>query len=291
LEFLDKMNVAVDYIEAHLTQEIDYRQLAHRMGCSEYHFSRTFPFVAGMGLGLYVRRRRMTQAALDLQKPGAVLLDVAVAYGYSSVDGFARAFREVHGVPPSAVQRNGEAVRLFSKLTFTVRIQGGEAMVYRMVEKEAFRIAGIAKRVPLVFSGPNADIDALWKSVTPEQIARWKGLSNTEPRGIISASTNFSEDRMEGTGTLDHHIGAATTLVPGPEDQVLEVEAGSWAVFEARGNFPTNLQTTWGRIYSEWFPTAGCEARLGPEILWNEGPDTTKPDFKSEIWIPVQRSR
>src|SRR6185369_9445258 len=100
MDFLEKMNAAMDYVEAHLTGEIDYAELAHTAGCSEYHFSRMFPFVTGQSLSLYIRRRRLTQAALEL-RDSAELLELAVRYGYSSVDAFSRAFREVHGVAPS----------------------------------------------------------------------------------------------------------------------------------------------------------------------------------------------
>ena len=66
-------------------------------------------------------------------------------------------------------------------------------------------------------------------------------------------------------------------------------EYGTWAVFEAVGDFPSNVQNIWGRIYSEWFPSSSYQLRKGPEMLWNEGPDTTKADFKSEIWIPIEK--
>jgi AraC family transcriptional regulator len=93
---------------------------------------------------------------------------------------------------------------------------------------------------------------------------------------------------MTGNGTLDHYIGVATTLKTTDETASLDVEAGTWAVFEAVGDFPKNVQTVWGRIYAEWFPQSDYELRPGPELLWNEGPDMEKPDFKSEIWIPVK---
>jgi len=287
MEFLEKMNAAMGYIEDHLAREIDYRELAALVGCSEYHLSRMFPFLTGQSLSLYIRRRRLTQAALELGDPHRELLEVAVKYGYSSVDAFSRAFREVHGTTPSQARDHRVPVKSFAKLAFTLNVQGVTAMVYRLVTKDAFRIVGIQKTVPLVFSGPNKDIDAMWQTLTLEKIQRWKGLSNTEPRGIISASTQFSEERMRGSGTLDHYIGAATTQLAPEGEACLEVEAGEWAVFEAVGDFPRNLQNLWGRIYSEWFPTSSFEGRPGPEILWNEGPDTSKPDFRSEIWIPV----
>ena len=288
MDLIQKMNALTEYIEANLTNEIDYRELAHLIGCSEYHLSRIFPFITGQGLALYIRRRRMSQAVQELQNQDD-LLQVAVRYGYSSADAFSRAFREIHGVSPAAVRDGNRSVRSFPKLAFSITVTGAEAMLYRIITKESFKITGISKNVPLVFSGPNKDIDGMWRTLTPDLIKYLKSLSNTEPGGFISASTNFSEGRMSGNGTLDHYIGVATTLEASQELSTLPVESGEWAIFEAVGEFPAVLQSVWGRIYSEWFPSSEYELREGPEILWNEGPDTTKPDFKSEIWIPVKK--
>ena len=68
---------------------------------------------------------------------------------------------------------------------------------------------------------------------------------------------------------------------------ILEVPALTWAIFEAAGPFPDTLQNVWGRIYSEWFPSAIYELAMGPEMLWNESKDTSSPNYRSEIWIPV----
>lgn len=162
-------------------------------------------------------------------------------------------------------------------------------MKYRIVEKESFHVIGLKKRVPIVFNGVNPEIAAMWNRLSVEEIQQLKELSNTEPQGLISASTNFSENRMQEQGELDHYIGAASTkYAPAPFAQ-LEVMASSWAVFEAVGPFPSALQETWGRIYSEWFPTSSYEQVEGPEMLWNESKDTSSPTFKSEIWIPVAK--
>ena len=288
MEFLEKMNSAVAYIEDRLDSEIDYSALASLVGCSEYHLSRIFPFITGQSLSLYIRKRRLSRAAEELHHSSSDLLEIAIKYGYSSVDSFSRAFREIHGISPSQVASKPAAIHQYAKLTFTVSIKGANPMVFRLVEKELFWIVGIKKKVPIVFNGLNKDIDDMWSSVNMEMILRWKSISNVEPSGIISASTNFSEERMSGSGTLDHYIGVATATSSALEPSCLEVQGGTWAVFESVGNFPENLQNIWGRIYSEWLPSSIYQVRKGPEILWNESPDTTKPDFRSEIWIPVE---
>jgi AraC family transcriptional regulator len=94
---------------------------------------------------------------------------------------------------------------------------------------------------------------------------------------------------MEEKGELDHYIGVATSSAEIADFDVLEIDASDWAVFESIGPFPETLQNVWGRIYSEWFPSSGYEAAIGPEILWNESPDTGNPKYRSEIWIPVKK--
>ncbi|MBU5353132.1 AraC family transcriptional regulator [Paenibacillus silvae] len=287
MDSLANLNRALQYIEDHLEEDIDVREAARLAQCSDYHFSRMFSFLAGISLSEYIRRRRLTLAAFELQAGDLRIVDVAVKYGYTSADAFSRAFQVLHGITPSSVRSHAPSLVAYPRMTFQLTIQGGNAMNYRIVEKEAFSIAGFMKRVPIQFEGVNPEIASMWKSLTSEDIDRLKQLSNVEPQGLISASVNFSEGRMEEQGELDHYIGAATSKECPKDFSKLEVPALTWAVFEAVGPFPETLQQVWSRIYSEWFPSANYEVARGPEILWNEGKDVSSPEFRSEIWIPV----
>lgn len=287
MDSLKNMNAAMQYIEDNLTHDIDFKEVAKIAYCSEYHFKRMFSFLAGISLSEYIRCRRLTLAAFELKNSGAKVIDVAIKYGYNSPDSFSRAFQNLHGITPSEARSSSHSLKAYSPMTFQLSIQGGHEMNYRIEEKDSFQIIGITKRVPIVFNGVNEEIASMWKSLNPEAIQTLKSLSNMEPTGIISASTNFSEGRMEEKGELDHYIGVATTKDCPEQFKQLEVAASTWAVFEAVGPFPETLQNVWGRIYSEWFPSSNYELAEGPEILWNEQKDISSPNFKSEIWIPV----
>lgn len=287
MDSLKNMNEALRYIEDNLTDEIDFKEVARLAFCSEYHFKRMFSFLAGISLSEYIRRRRLTLAAFELKDSSSKVIDIAIKYGYHSPDSFTRAFQNLHGITPSEARNNGHSLKAYPPMTFQLSIKGGNEMNYRIEEKDAFRIVGIKKRVPIIFDGINPEIAAMWKSLDGDTINKLKKLSNVAPMGLISASTNFSEGRMEEKGELDHYIGAATTKECPNNLSELEVPASTWAVFEAVGPFPDTLQDVWGRIYSEWFPSSNYEQIEGPEILWNEHKDVTSPTFKSEIWIPV----
>ena len=283
------MNQALAYNEENLDGDIEFGQVERLALVSEYHFRRTFSFLAGISLSEYIRRRRLTLAAFDLSDGDARVIDTAVKYGYGSADSFARAFYALHGVMPSSARATGQSLKAFPRMTFQITIQGVSEMNYRIVDKEGFAIVGLMRRVPLIYHGVNPHIAAMWQSLNEELIGTLKGLSNVEPLGLISASVNFSEGRQDG-GELDHVIGVATTRRPPEGLARLEVPAGTWAVFESVGPFPETLQAIWGRIYSEWFPSSVYELAPGPEILWNEGKDMASPTFRSEIWIPVRKA-
>ncbi|WP_338541138.1 AraC family transcriptional regulator [Paenibacillus tundrae] len=289
MDSLTRLNEALNYIEENLTNTLDMKEVARIACCSEYHFTRMFSFLSGVTFSEYIRRRRLTLAAMELGRNDSKIIDIALKYGYTSPDSFTRAFHSMHGVTPSEVRDHSPSIKAFPRMTFQLTIQGGSEMNYRIEEKEAFRIVGISERVPIIFHGVNPHIAAMVQRLTPELIDTIKGLSNVQPHGLISASIHFSEDRMQEQGELDHYIGAATTKESPEGLAQLEVPASTWAIFTAVGPFPSTLQEIWGRIYAEWFPSSNYELSEGPEILWNEHKDVTDPQYKSEIWIPVQK--
>lgn len=287
MDSLRRLNEAIGYIEENLLEDIDFKEVARIAYCSEYHFQRMFSYLAGVSLSEYIRRRRLSLAAFELMNSKVRILDIAIKYGYSSPDSFTRAFQSLHGITPSEARSGGHSLKAFPRMTFQLSIKGASEMNYRIVEKENFNLVGIKKRVPIIFNGVNPEIAAMWQSLDMEKIIMLKQLSNVEPIGLLSASTNFSEGRMEEKGELDHYIGVATTMECPEGLSKLDVSALTWAVFEVVGPFPETLQNVWGRIYSEWFPSSNYQLAVGPEMLWNEHKDVTSPTFRSEIWVPV----
>ena len=98
MEWVERMNKALDYLEEHLAGEVELEEAARLACCSPYHFQRIFPYLAGVPLSEYLRRRRMSLAAADLLA-GEKVVEVALRYGYNSPTAFNRAFQGVHGMP------------------------------------------------------------------------------------------------------------------------------------------------------------------------------------------------
>ena len=97
MEWIDRLNASLNYIEEHLTEEIRLEELARIACCSSYHYQRMFTYIAGIPLSEYLRRRRMSIAAVELQQSEIKVIDLALKYGYTSPTAFNRAFQSVHG--------------------------------------------------------------------------------------------------------------------------------------------------------------------------------------------------
>ncbi|WP_354637728.1 AraC family transcriptional regulator [Kitasatospora camelliae] len=286
---LERLNQAMDHIEEHLGGQIEATELARIAATSEYHLRRMFSALAGMPLSEYVRRRRLTVAGAEVLAGERTLLEVAVRYGYTSGEAFARAFRAMHGIGPGEARRTGAVLDSQPRMSFRLVVEGSSSMKYRIVEREAFAVVGRRTVVPMVHEGVNPAIAEFIRGLGQDTVQRIAALSDREPAGILSATVLHGPSREEGTElTYYHAVVSGAEEVPEDLD-VLPLPAGTWAVFTSSGAFPQALQSMWRDVFTQWFPSNPYEIRQGPEILSTRpSPDWTQAD--AELWIPVART-
>ena len=286
MNLLEGMNRALDYIEDNLDGELDYAVLARTACCSVYHFQRIFVSVTDIPLSEYIRRRRLTRAAIELQATNEKIIDVALKYGYQSSDAFTRAFVALHGIVPSQARKKGAVLKAYARLTFTLSIKGVVALKYRFEEKKAFRVVGVRKWFSAVDNGQLKEIPRMWDSVIgcgtfAEMCALMDG---TLPGTLGICGTPYNEG-------FDYWI-AVTSEKPCPSGlEETEIPAATWVVFEAEGPVPDAIQAVWGRIFTEWFPNSGYEHTKAPELEVYPDGTMDAPDYKCEIWVPVVKKQ
>ncbi|MBV1777645.1 AraC family transcriptional regulator [Paeniglutamicibacter sp. ABSL32-1] len=283
------LNALVDLVERNLSESIDVAAFARKHGTTEYHLRRMFSALARMPLSEYARRRRMTLAGADLAAGDPNLLDVAVRYGYGSVEAFGRAFRSVHGTGPAEVRRHGGPLSTQPMLRFRLSVEGSTPMDVTITHKPEFVLAGHAAQVPLIHEGVNPHIQRHIAGIAPGEHARLKALGDTDPAGILAVTAEVEPDAPEGSMLTYLHgvaVNAATAL---PDDlDTIRLEAGAWAVFSSRGPFPEALQQLWAATATEWFPSNPWRLRPGPSMLrYLELTDTYA---SCELWLPVEKS-
>ena len=287
MEWLDRFNEAIDYLEQHLEDDISYEQAAKIACCSVFHFQRMFAYIVGIPLSEYIRRRRMTAAAFELQTTDEKIVDLAVKYGYDSPTAFNRAFKGIHGIAPSDARREGIALAAFPRINLTISIKGDTQMNYKIVTKDAFRTVGVRLHTSMDTEKCFVEVPKFWQKNTENgMVYKVLSLMNQPPMGLLGVSACM------GANDFDYYISVVTDL-PIPEDNSgLEeyiVPATTWAVFECIGPMPQVMQELQKRIITEWLPTSGYEYANAPDIeIYYEG-DQKAANYRSETWLPVMK--
>ena len=280
MEWLKNLSTAIDYIEDNLDNDISYDEAAQIACCSPFYFQRLFSYVSGISLSEYIRRRRMTQAAFELQRTNAKVIDIALKYGYTSPTSFNRAFQSVHNIPPTAARNLGSTLNAYPAIRFSVQITGGNAMAYHIAEKYPMRMVGV--RIPLSTDMEEnyRIIPEFWKSVLSSNLfSEICVLSNQSPKGILGVSVYESPQR------IFYYIAVATDAPVPPDMFEFEIPAATWVVFE------NNVQCVFKRFYTEWLPFSGYEYAELPDIEVYPVCEETPISGHSEVWIAINKDK
>lgn len=140
---INSFNEIIDYIEKNLTNEIDINEMAAMANMSIYEFRRIFSFAANMPVSEYIRKRRLSAAALELIEKKENVTQTALKYGYDSASSFTRAFKEFHGFSPNEISKNN--ANMFTKIGFQFGISGGADIPYRIVTEPDFYVCGLTE--------------------------------------------------------------------------------------------------------------------------------------------------
>jgi len=286
MDWITGIQNAINYIEEHLTEEIDYEEVAKEAACSNFYFQRIFGILCGISLGDYIRNRRLTLAGNELRVADDKVIDIALKYGYESPESFTRAFARFHGVTPSEAKKDGSKLKSFSRISVKITLSGGSVMNYKIVEKEAFDIIEKVETHSVEDSANAKSIPEFW--------------SRSHQDGTVKTLMNVTTDRTfifgvcygklpENAKTFDYSIAAKcndNTVVP-EGFRKNTIPARTWAVFECKGAMPNAIQDLWHKIVSEFFPTSSYKPTYEMDIeAYSEG-NMSDPDYYSEIWIPV----
>lgn len=277
---------ALDYIESHITEKLDYEQIARQAAISNYHCQRVFGILCGYTLGEYIRNRRLALAGEELSSRKIRVIDAALKYGYDSPDSFAKAFYKFHGITPSAAREPGAELHAFPPLSIKISLEGGQVMKYRIEEKPQMILTGYRR----CFDGVPGE-----RAEQEEEMF----VSSKERQKQLFALSGDSEtqytviDRVDEAG---YDFAIAANLDPrsgnAGEFEEIVIPAQTYAVFETEETkYPTELHLVLRKqIVSQWLPFSGYMLADGPEInVLHWFRDEKKERRYIEIWLPVVR--
>lgn len=285
MDWLDRMNAVMDYIEEHLASEISYDEIARLACTSAYHFQRMFPYVTGVTLSEYIRRRRLTDAAFMLQHTDAKVIDVALRYGYESQAAFTRAFKSLHGVTPAAACDAGVSLKAYPRMTFKISIRGDVEMEYRIMDRPAFEMFGVAGQIN-GWEDPFEAVPAFNRKCDEDGSVDEMNalLGRFHDTYLHAALYDFTEEGFQYM--ICYYLPEGMAI---PEKfKKLPVPALTWAVFTMPENI--TIKEFRRRIWREWFPTSGYEQAEGPEFEMYYG-QAAHGNAIYEVWVPVRKDK
>jgi AraC family transcriptional regulator len=288
MNWFDRMNSALEYIEDNLSGEIDYSAAAEKAQCSVSNFHRMFSFVVDFPLSEYIRRRRLSLAAMELKRSDIKIIDLALKYGYESPDSFTRAFQKLHGIAPSMARKQEAQLKVYPRISFQISIKGDVEMNYRIVEKEQVKVFGKSIAVG-IDEDPNEILPKLWVDIqedgTYQRICKAAGA---KPYEDISLGGAFYDS--EDPKSVKYNYMIFTEYEDGmeiPQDlDSMTIPGGKWAVFtegyDDVDECSSKVQSLWRRLMSGWILSSEYHIAKGPQL-------EAYPLDRNvvEIWIPL----
>ena len=251
-----------------------------RAACTNYDsFCRFFSYITGMTLSEYIRKRRLTKAAYDLRQGGEKIIDIAVKYGYSGADAFARAFVRQHGIPPAAAKDISAPLKIYPPVSFHIIFKGAKEMNMRIIETKEIEVYGISRE----FGGGAAER-------FEQEHTMWSNQRDDVPSQIC--------DSFEGVwfGIWDHGrymIARDRADVTATTLERYVIPAGKYAAFTTKkGGFAGNERPALrDLIFNSWMPDSEYvqNGDMEIEVYHLFGIDKVrKKERYYEIWVPIK---
>ena len=292
MNWIQGIQRAIDYVEANITEEINFEEVAKQAYASSFHFQRVFGILCGFTLGDYIRMRRLSLAGEELSKGNAKIIEVAFKYGYDTPESFTRAFTRFHGITPSEAKRCG-SVKFFTPLSVKLTLTGGSKMDYRIEKRDAFQVVCKRKRVGKPQSADaSQDITAMWQTLGADgSMERLIACMPKEPvmKGLLGICFSSELEAKQ----FPYGIGVEYDGRKIDDDfEVVTIPANTYAVFTSKGKMPDAFIETYHRIITEFFPqSAQYEYAENVEFEVYSSADTSDPNYRCEIWIAVKEKK
>ena len=189
MNWIQCLSKAVDYIENHLTDDININEISSESYASSSHFQLVFHLVTGMTVGEYIRNRRLSSAAQDLLAPNSRIIDVAMRFQYDTQESFSKAFTRFHGIPPSKIQRG--KIKIFNPLSINITIKGGFDMSFKIINE--FHLVDWS-----VIGGQQGE--KLTDEEKYKRLVNWAGQARGRNPGVFDALTEWILNDSEWSG-------------------------------------------------------------------------------------------
>ncbi len=270
---------------ATLDEPFDLDRIAATASLSRFHFVRQFRALTDHSPQRFHLKLRLQRAAWSLISTGTSITEIALAAGFESADGFARAFNRVYGVAPTAFRRLGaDPWSRFSRHGYwrpnvSMPSTGGHTMS-ELRDMPALVYAAVRNVGPYNTVGPSFDRIVGWAAKNGLMTADTKvlGLAWDNPFDVAPETL-----RYDAAVTIDRRVEVPNDV------HISALPAMTWFMSQHKGSYAR---------MTESFMALGKEMGGHPEIvqvpicsveIYLSGPGTPEADLLTEIGLPVVR--
>lgn len=285
MDFIQSIQRAIEYMEEHILDPINYEDVAKHVYMSNYHFHRIFSMITGITANEYIRNRRLSMSGQELILSDVKIIDIAMKYGYDSPESFTKAFSRFHGVTPNVAKRAGIELKSFNRLIIIIQLEGGKVMDYKIVERESFQLLAKVKKFKneIISEEGNKEIPDFWKQCGETGVFEVL-RTHTSKHDFYGVCAPISKE----SDLFDYGIGMEYAGGVVPEGYAIwDVKPTLWAVFKCIGNDADCIGDTWNRIFKEFLPSS--DYRMLDDTDFELYPGEENSGIFCEIWIPVEK--
>ena len=300
MEYLNRIQRTIDYIEDRLKDEISIRQLADIACFSSFHFCRMFQLYTDCTVMDYVRQRRLAASIDDLKEDDRYIIDIAVDYSFGSRDSYSRAFRRMYGTTPGECRKQNrypvpsQMINLEEQEKKVRSITMIHGLKMKIMEMPEILIAGYQLKTSTETS--YSDIPGFWQKLSKNGI-----LEQTPEKLVISGKygnvclgycTEFSETDRSFYYVIGWIVDNDNNI---PEGLVVKKNPPlKYAVFTTPDtnidNFPTVIQLTGRYVFHDWLPHSEYEFDSnGSDMEWYDQRCEGSENICMDICVPVKK--
>ncbi len=247
------LNEMISYIENHLEDKIEYKELSSILGVNEYTMQTIFNLLTNISISDYIRKRRLSNAGTELYQTNEKIIDIALKYQYENATSFSRAFEKFHGIKPSEVRKRPEELKIYTKITFDEQNKlENQDIPYSIVEQDELILYGkgtktTVQKIPKV-------APEFYKKINNEFYDRY---GDDIPYGMTVYEDRFESDNLEYWVLYD---------IPMPGFNKYIIPKSKWILFHISTQTAKDIQSVTKKVYEQFIPSCKYNFRPIPEL-------------------------
>lgn len=276
-EYRRKINVAVEYINTHLDQEIRLDTLADISCLSPYHFHRILKAFLGEPIGAFIVRKRVETAARLLLYSDMSIGEIAVRVGYEEHSSFSKTFKHYYGISPNEYRNNQKFVTMQPQ-NYCNNLTLEESIVERDKTKLiSYRLQGDYR---------TGDYAKAWNEIMAFAAKNNLFGPATEYLTIYRDDPCVTEAALQ---RADVSMVINRDVQPTGNLTLDELAGGRYLVYLYKGPY-TRLGEVYDTIYGKYVPDGGYRLDSRPMFeQYLNNPETTTPEeLLTRIFVPIE---